>query len=126
MFQGDVCKTILGVEKERELFHKIKYGQYKSGSMADYFLKILKEASYLSEPLDELKLTEYVVNHFPTEIKCGILNGGYKNIDDVEQHLRKLDESQQTFIDGPVLVLYPQQFTLVLAQCWHPVLAQCI
>lgn len=81
-----------GVEQESELFHKIKFGKYSLGKMADYFLKVLKEAAFLSEPLLENKLIEYLIDHFPAEVKCGIINGGYKNVDDIEQQLRRVDD----------------------------------
>lgn len=81
-----------GVEEERNLFFKIKFGKFVNGNMAEYFLKTLKEASFLSEQLEEKKLIEFLINHFPTEVKCGILNGGFQTVEAVEQHLKRLDE----------------------------------
>ncbi|KAJ8926998.1 hypothetical protein NQ314_020561 [Rhamnusium bicolor] len=81
-----------GVREERELFQKIKYGTYERGSLSEYFLKIIKEARYLSDPLSEGELVVLVSKHFPMEIRRGILNNGFQSIDDVEIYLRNLDE----------------------------------
>lgn len=83
-------------EEERELFHKIKYGRYERGSRADYFLRIVGDADYLTEALTEAELVELVSKHFPAEVYRGILNAGYQTIDEIERHLRKMDRTYET------------------------------
>lgn len=91
-----------GVEQERELFLEIKFGKYQRGSRADYFLKMAGQAAFLSVKIAEDKLVEYVVGHFSSEIKRGILIAGLKTLDDVEAYLRKLDETfENTNVRGP-------------------------
>lgn len=84
-----------GVEQERELFFNIKYGRYESGSKADYFLKMAKEAAYLDTKLPEETLVRYLSKHFSNEIQRGILNAGLKDIGGVEGHLREIDNTYE-------------------------------
>lgn len=80
-------------DDERDLFHRLKYGKYTQGSRADYFLKQVKSSSYLSEKIPEDQLVEMIVSHFSQEIKRGIIISGLHTMDDVEKHLRKIDET---------------------------------
>lgn len=80
-----------GAEKERELYAKLKFGEYRYGSRADYFIKMVKENNYLSEPCSETELIKMLARHFDWETRRGILNGGYRTYDEVEGYLRELD-----------------------------------
>lgn len=91
-FKNDFLKRYWGVDEERELYDKIRYGKFTDGSMADYFMRTLKEMSYLNHPMENEKAVEYIVNHFPVDIRCGLLNAGCMTIEDVEKHLRRIDK----------------------------------
>lgn len=93
----DVFKTMFmsrywNIEKQREMFAKLKYGHYTGGSRADYFIKLVKEATYLDHELSEKEIIKMLAGHFNYDVKRGILSAAYQTIDDVEQHLRELDE----------------------------------
>uniref|UniRef100_V5GHR5 RNA-directed DNA polymerase n=1 Tax=Anoplophora glabripennis TaxID=217634 RepID=V5GHR5_ANOGL len=79
------------VNIQRIAFRKLRFGTYERGSRADYFLKVVKEASYLDMPPKQEELIDIVVNHFPFEIQRGIVSLGLNTIDDVDRYLRKID-----------------------------------
>ncbi|VEN53305.1 unnamed protein product [Callosobruchus maculatus] len=82
-------------EHERALYYDIKYGEYTGGSRGDYLLKIAGSASYLSNSIDEGDLVTMIVDHFPTEIKRGVILNGIKRLDDLAKYLRVLDGSYE-------------------------------
>lgn len=84
-----------GVDQERSLFCEIKYGKFKGGFRADYFLGMAKEAAYLNETLNEEVLLLYLTQHFSLKIQRGILNAGLKNIEGIEKHLRPIDATYE-------------------------------
>lgn len=90
-FEKEFKERYWGIEQERELFYELKYGKYRSGDRAEYFLKLAAQASFLSEKLPEDKLVEWLAKHFSSDICRGIYTKGLKKIDEVEEYLRKLD-----------------------------------
>lgn len=94
-FKNMFLSRYWGPEEERELFNKIRFGRYERGSRADYFLKIVREADFLSKPLPEKELVDLVIPHFPWDIYRGILNSGYSTAEEVEKHLRKIDKAYE-------------------------------
>lgn len=94
-FKDLFLKRYWDIEKERETFSKVKFGKFENGSMADYFLKVVKEAKFLTQPLTNDELIGMVSNHFSVEVRRGIINSGFKNIEEVENHLRKLDTVEE-------------------------------
>lgn len=61
-------------DKERAAYQKLQFGRYERGSKAEYFLQAVREAKYLSEKLAEQDIVKLIVNHFPPEVRRGILN----------------------------------------------------
>ncbi|XP_074038933.1 uncharacterized protein [Leptinotarsa decemlineata] len=92
-----------GVEKQRDLFLEMNYGKFQEGtrgeSRADYFLNYVVQSNYLTEKITEEKLVEMISKHFSMEIQRGIITQGLKTIEEVENYLRKIDE---TWVEGPV------------------------
>lgn len=82
-----------GIEEERKAFNNIKFGLYEHGSKADYLFKIVREAKYLSQPLTDQEIISYVTNHFPPDIRRGIINCQSQSLDDIEMYLRKIDST---------------------------------
>nr|CAI5850130.1 unnamed protein product [Callosobruchus analis] len=78
-------------EHERALYYDLKYGEYTGGNRGDYLLKVAGSASYLSNLIPESDLVQMLVDHFPSEIKRGVVLNGIKNLDDFERYLRMLD-----------------------------------
>nr|CAI5842451.1 unnamed protein product [Callosobruchus analis] len=78
-------------EHERALYYDLKYGEYMGGNRGDYLLKVAGSASYLSNPIPESDLVQMLVDHFPSEIKRGVVLNGIKNLDHFERYLRMLD-----------------------------------
>lgn len=76
---------------------KLKFGEFERGSRADYFLKLFKEAKYLSMAVNEQEIIEMIINHFPTDVQRGIVNSGYKNVDDIEKQLWKIDRFEENW-----------------------------
>lgn len=94
-FKDAFLKRYWGIEKERESFLKIKFGSYERGSRADYFLKLIKEAEFLSDPLGETELITLITGHFPIEVRRGLITLGLKTVEEVEGHLRRIDELEE-------------------------------
>lgn len=93
----DVFKNLFiarywNTEKQRKVFLRLKYGEYTGESRADYFIKLVKEASYLNNDFSEVELIRMLASHFPFEIKRSILNAACRNVDEIEQYLREVDE----------------------------------
>lgn len=81
-----------GVEQERELFNRIKFGQYENGSRADYFLKIVSEARFLTQIyFDDTDIIKMAIQHFPSDIRRNLLLINFNSIDAVEGYLRDID-----------------------------------
>lgn len=70
-------------EDERKTFRKIQYGSYEGGSRGDYFLKLVNENNYLSEPLTERELVNQLVKHFDHCVRRGVANNGLYEVDEV-------------------------------------------
>ncbi|XP_023028732.2 retrovirus-related Pol polyprotein from transposon 17.6 [Leptinotarsa decemlineata] len=81
-------------DDEREVFNRIKFGTYKNGPKADYFLKMLGESKLLSNSLTEGEQIELIINHFSPEVRKAILNWGVRDADSIEKFLRKLDVTE--------------------------------
>nr|CAH7754572.1 unnamed protein product [Callosobruchus chinensis] len=88
----------VGVPKEPK--NKIKFGSYSQGSRSEYYLKLVREAQFLSQPLSEEEIVDLLTSHFPNKIRRGILNGNLRAFDDVEAFLKRIDESYENFRDG--------------------------
>lgn len=74
-----------GVEEERKLFLELKYGKYRTGSKADYFLKLARQSSFLSDTIAEKDLVEWLAQHFADhEITRGIFIKGLTTVDKVD------------------------------------------
>lgn len=99
-FKDRFLKRYWLVEKERETFSKIKFSMYKNRAGADYFFKIIKEASFLFQPLVEEELSSLIINHFPPDIEKWLINSGYKTIEDIDKHLRRIDSIEDGDIDA--------------------------
>lgn len=80
-----------GIEHEKDLYYEIRYGKYKTGMRAEYFLNLYKQASYLSEKIPENKLIEWLTAHFDDNVRRGVLLNGLRTIDEIEEYLRKYD-----------------------------------
>lgn len=81
-------------DKEREAYQKLHFGVYHEGeSKADYFMRMVKEARYLSNKVSERDIVKLLINHFPNDIKRGILNSGLKTVDEIDEHLRTIDDT---------------------------------
>lgn len=92
-FKNAFMKRYWNAEQERETFLNLKYGRYEKGNRADYFLKLAKESTYLSNGFSECDTVELIAQHFPPDIRRGILNSGYRDFEDVELFLRKIDKT---------------------------------
>lgn len=66
-------------------------------SRADYFLKLVHENTYISQPLSEKELVDCLIFHFDNEMRRGIRNNALHGIDEIEEFLRSVDD---TFIRG--------------------------
>lgn len=96
-FEQAFLNRFWGVEKQRDLFMDLNYGQFKTGNMADYFLHLAGQAAYLSEPIPEVKLISMLTKHFPGDVQRGIITQGFCLLDEVEEYLRRLDETPSTW-----------------------------
>ncbi|KAJ8969912.1 hypothetical protein NQ314_001529 [Rhamnusium bicolor] len=95
-FYDAFLRRYWGPEEGRKTFYKIQYCCYERGSPADYFLKLVREATYLSKQLREYELIECLVEHFEPEVRRVILSNAYNGIDEVEMFLRKIDGTYKT------------------------------
>nr|CAI5866390.1 unnamed protein product [Callosobruchus analis] len=98
-FKEKFIKRYWSTDKEREMLSRIKFGEYEGGSRADYFLKLIRESRYLSKSIEEDELLEMCIAHFPPEVRRGLMNSGYRNVEDVEHYLRKLDRLEEEVAD---------------------------
>lgn len=92
-FETAFIDKFWGVEKQRNLVLELNYGQFEGNCRADYFLNLVSQARFLSQPLPTGKLIDMLVKHFPVEIQRGIITNGLHSIDEVESFLRKIDET---------------------------------
>nr|CAI5847053.1 unnamed protein product [Callosobruchus analis] len=99
-FKEKFIKRYWSTDKEREMLSRIKFGEYEGGSRADYFLKLIRESRYLSKSIEEDELLEMCIAHFPPEVRRGLMNSGYRNVEDVEHYLRKLDRLEEEVADN--------------------------
>lgn len=93
VFETAFQNRFWGVEKQRELYLHLHYGKHDRGSMSDYFVKHFKESGFLTEKIEEGKLIEMLAKHFSLEVQRGIITQGLALFDQVEEYLRKLDET---------------------------------
>lgn len=98
-FETAFCNRFWGVDKQRDLFLNLNYGRYESGSRSEYFLSMVNQSYFLSEPIPEGKLVSMLSKHFPTDVERGIIMNGLKTIDEIDEFLRKIDNisSHETF-----------------------------
>nr|CAH7758418.1 unnamed protein product [Callosobruchus chinensis] len=83
-----------GVDRQRDLFLQLNYGHYEpGGSRSEYFLDLVNQASFLSEPIPEGKLIRMLSNHFASEIQRGIITRGLDTFETVDEYLRDIDET---------------------------------
>nr|CAH7717818.1 unnamed protein product [Callosobruchus chinensis] len=83
-----------GVDKQRDLFLQLNYGHYEpGGSRSEYFLDLVNQASFLSEPIPEGKLIRMLSKHFSSEIQRGIITRGLDTFETVDEYLRDIDET---------------------------------
>nr|CAI5835658.1 unnamed protein product [Callosobruchus analis] len=92
-FESAFLDRFWGVERQRDLFLELSYGQFQEGSRAEYFMNLASQASYLSEPIPEEKLISMLSHHFQPEIQRGIITQGSHKIDDVERYLSRIDDT---------------------------------
>lgn len=52
----------------------------RTGSRADYFMKMIKEAGYFGQKFSEIELISIIGAHFNYEVRRGIINGGTKRL----------------------------------------------
>lgn len=91
-FSSSFMQRYWDSEDERKTFRRIEYGSYENGSRADYFLRLVNENNYLSQPLTEREIVKILIKHFDHNIRRGIINNGIDEVDEVERYLRELDE----------------------------------
>ncbi|CAH1997719.1 unnamed protein product [Acanthoscelides obtectus] len=90
-----------GVKEQRALYYEIKYGKFRSGSRADYVLRMAKLASFLTDKISESELVRFLSQHFTQEpeIHRAVLIQNMKTIEELEGFLRNLDEVDATSRD---------------------------
>lgn len=87
-----------GTSQERELYLDLKYGKYRGGNTrADYVLRLVKQSKFLTEPVNESELIEWIAKHFSddADIQRSILVRGFTTIDEMEKFLRKIDIAEE-------------------------------
>nr|CAI5833877.1 unnamed protein product [Callosobruchus analis] len=91
-FQRAFIARFWGVDKERDLYLHLCYGKFERGSLSEYFLNLIKQASFLSEEIPEEKLTKMISKHFPSEVQSGLVTRGLYRFEAMEAYLQELDE----------------------------------
>lgn len=89
-----------GAEKEREAYQRLQFGNYQSGSRADYFMNMLRESRYISNKIKETDVVKLLINHFPSDIKRGIVISGLHTVDEIDEYLRAVDATETNNADG--------------------------
>nr|CAI5868790.1 unnamed protein product [Callosobruchus analis] len=93
IFREMFINRFWGVDRQRDLFLHLSYGKFESGSRAEYFLNLVNQASFLSEPIPEQKLIKMLAKHFPPDIQRGMMILGLNDFDSVDDYLHNIDES---------------------------------
>lgn len=84
-------KQYWNADKERELFYDIRYGKFKTGSRADYFIKLAGQAAFLTESLQEKYLVKCLFKHFSPDILRGAVMSNICTTEEAEEFLKKID-----------------------------------
>lgn len=92
-FETAFVSRFWGVDKQRDLFLKLNYGQFEGGSRSEYFLDLFNQAGFLSTPLPDQKIISMLSRHFSPDIQRGIISLGLNSFDEIDEYLRNIDST---------------------------------